>query len=69
MTKIRPITKFYSIYLFISFRPARGTNVVQPVVEPAAKCKQALTRRSSGDTVDKLTATAAATNPLSSSSV
>jgi len=71
MTKIRSITKFYSIlfYLFIYlFRPAGGTNVAQSVVEPAAKCKQTLTRRSSG-TVDKLIATAAATNPLSSSSV
>ena len=72
MTKIRSITKFYSIlfYLFIYlFRPAGGTNVAQSVVEPAAKCKQTLTRRSSGATVDKLIATAAATNPLSSSSV
>jgi len=59
--------EFLFIYLFIS-SSRWNKNVVQPVVEPAAKCKQALTRRSS-DTVDKLIATAAATNPLSSSSV
>ena len=40
----------YSIYLFISFRPAGGTNVAQSVVEPAAECKQTLTRRSSRQT-------------------